>query len=419
MDVKATVGKKYRLAILNSHPIQYFAPLYRRIAACEDIDITVFYCSRQGIDKGFRDMGFGQEIVWDIPLLEGYRWDFLKNIGGDRGVNGFLSLINISVIVKLWRGRYDAIIIHGHNSFTNLIAIVSAKLFNTAVFMRTETHLLLERKGLKKALRKPLLKLFYKMCDACLYIGSRNKEFYKYHELTDEKLFFVPYTVDNVFFMSRANKPHPHQESFKKELGVSSDTPIILYSSKLISRKRPMDLLKAYEGLRRRGIKAALVFIGDGPERQKLEVYIASKGVPDVHFVGFKNQSELPEYYAQAHVFVLPSENEPWGLVINEVMSAGVPVITTFEVGASADLVQLGETGFVFQTGDISSLEQYLGEILSDPLLQERMSSRCVEMMHTWSYDQCITGIREALKTVTGNSREKDSNSGGRQGVRD
>ena len=89
------MAKSYRLAVLNSHPIQYFAPLYRRLAETDDIDITVYYCSRQAVEPGHLDPGFGHEVIWDVPLLDGYRHKFLSNLGGDRGVNGFLSLVNL------------------------------------------------------------------------------------------------------------------------------------------------------------------------------------------------------------------------------------------------------------------------------------------------------------------------------------
>lgn len=392
------MSKRFRLAVVNSHPIQYFAPLYRCIAESPDIDITVYYCSEQGLAKGFIDPGFGTEVVWDVPLLDGYRYKFLANLGGDRGVRGFFSLVNPSIVGELWREKYDAILIHGHNSATNLLALLAAKLAGTRVFMRGDTHLLLKRHPFKRALRKPLMALLYRLCDACLYIGTRNREFYEAHGVASRKLFLVPFTVDNQSFSDAAIEAPPQREALRARLGLAPDMSVILYASKLIPRKRPRDLLLAHAELRRRGVRAALVYVGDGEERSSLEQEAAASGLaPDVLFIGFVNQSELPAYYAMADVFVLPSEDEPWGLVINEVMCCGVPVVTTSEVGAAADLVLDGQTGFTYQTGDVAALANTLARVVTDGALRRAMSENARVRMGQWSYAETIEGIRQAL----------------------
>ncbi|MBV5344275.1 MAG: glycosyltransferase [Rhodoferax sp.] len=191
----------YRLAVLNSHVIQYFAPLYRRLAQETDIDLTVYYCSRQGLDA-YADAGFGgQQIQWDVPLLEGYRAVFLDNLRQSKGVGGFWSLINPGILDELRRQRYDALWVHGHNHATYLMAYTAARLAGTAIFARGETHLLLRRSAVKRLLRRPLLHWFYARCDACLAIGSRNADFYRHHGVPDRKIFPVPYAVDNARFM--------------------------------------------------------------------------------------------------------------------------------------------------------------------------------------------------------------------------
>src|SRR5271154_2530440 len=140
---------KFRMAVINSHPIQYFAPLYRLIADTQDIDVTVYYCSRQGTEPGHMDPGFGRDVIWDTPLLDGYRNEFLANMRKDVGVDGFFSLINPAIALRIYRQRFDAVLLHGHNSATNILAFVVAKLTGTRVFMRGETHLLLERRPMK------------------------------------------------------------------------------------------------------------------------------------------------------------------------------------------------------------------------------------------------------------------------------
>jgi len=392
--------KRYRLAVVNSHPIQYFAPLYRRIAESQDIDLMVYYCSRQGMSKGLVDPGFGKEIVWDIPLLEGYPHKFLPNAGGDRGVRGFFSLINPSIVSEIRNGRYDALLIHGHNLATNLLALLTAKLSGTRVFMRGETHLLLHRGRLKRVLRALALRPLYASCDAFLYIGTRNRDFYISQGVPARKLFFVPYSVDNQAFAARAEAARAGTETRRRALGLPPDMPIVLYAAKLLPRKRPRDLLAAHAELIRRGIRAALLFVGDGEERAALEQEAERSGQSHVAFAGFVNQADLPAYYAMANVFVLPSEDEPWGLAINEAMACGVPVVATSEVGAAADLIRDGETGRTFPTGDVAALADALAGVIGECGTGGAMREKCRQRMASWSYAQCERGILEALQAA-------------------
>jgi glycosyltransferase involved in cell wall biosynthesis len=389
--------KSFRLAVVNSHPIQYFAPLYKEIAQTSDIDITVFYCSRQGLEKGFVDPGFGKEVVWDVPLLEGYAHEFLSNLGGDRGVRGFFSLVNPSVMLRIWRGKFDAVLIHGHSSITNLMALAAARLAGTRVFMRGETHLSLSRGLVKRALRRPVMSLFYRLCSACLYIGSANRDFYLAHGVPRRKLFFVPYTVDNDAFAARTLNSRPNVDVLRRKLGIAVDLPVVLYASKLTRRKRPRDVLLAHAMLRGCGVQSALVIVGDGEQRASLETEAHALGLRDVAFAGFVNQNELPAYFALSSAFVLPSENEPWGLIINEAMSCGLPVVTTDAVGAARDLVRDGVTGYTYPVGDIPALADALARVLDRAQHPAGMREACLDRMSRWSYEQDIEGIRNAL----------------------
>lgn len=392
--------RKYRLAVLNSHPIQYFAPLYRRLALESDIELTVYYCSRLGLEA-YADEGFGGEVVrWDVPLLEGYHSVFLENLRSGAGVHGFWSLINPSIISALRKQRYDAIWVHGHNYLTYLLAYAVAKSVGTAILTRCETHLLLKRPGWKSKVRRPLLSSFYGLCDACLSIGSRNASFYRYHGVPEKKIFSVPYTVDNERFMRQSSLTDLTPSQLKSSLGIRDDVPVVLYASKFSQRKRPFDLLQAKASLEQQGSACAVVMIGAGEEEVSLRDYVRRYGLRDVHFLGFRNQSELPGLYTLADIFVLPSENEPWGLIINEVMCAGVPVVATDEVGAVADLVQEGVNGFLYPAGDVERLTSHLDALLQSPELRAQMGRRSREIIAPWSNEQCVHGVRAALQSV-------------------
>jgi glycosyltransferase involved in cell wall biosynthesis len=152
--------------------------------------------------------------------------------------------------------------------------------------------------------------------------------------------------------------------------------------------------------LRNRSVDAALVFVGSGSEEDDLQRYAKEHRIPDVHFLGFRNQSELPKLYGLSDVFVLPSENEPWGLIINEVMCAGLPVVATREIGAVPDLVQHGENGLLYSTGNMDELRAHLETLVTDSNLRCDMGERSHEIIGGWNYDRCVEGLRNALAEV-------------------
>ena len=391
----------FRVAVLNTHPIQYFAPLYGWLAQNSQLDLTVYFCSPQGVEA-YLDKGFGQEVKWDVPLLDGYRHCFLPNLRRSHRVGGFFSLINPALVGELRRQRYDALWLHGHAHATNLLALLAARLLGTRVFMRCETHLLLRRSAWKRALRRPALSLLYRLCDACVYIGTRNQEFYSSLGVPEDRLFLVPYTVNNVYFEEAAARARPMRDELRAELGISRDSVAILFASKMTARKRPMDLLLAYERLVAQGLPASLLYVCDGEQRSALEEYAARRNLHGVRFVGFRNQSELPAIYAASDVFVLPSIDEPWGLVINEVMCAGLPVVTTEEVGAAPDLVRHGENGFVYQATSVQALADHLATLVQDKGLRQKMGAASRRLIAGWDYDRCVRGVLEALYATIG-----------------
>lgn len=392
---------KKRVAYLLSHPIYYFSPLLRTLADYPGIELTVYYCSEEGF-KEMQDEGFKQRVKWSIPLFEGYNYKFLKNYSPVPTVfKSLIGLVNPGIVMEIIRNNYDAIIVHGWNYITHILAFLTAILTRTPLFIRAESPLNQEllKSRCKIFLKRFLLGLLFRKISGFLAIGSENKEFYKFYGVPENKIFLTPYTIENERFMQAYEKHSGIRTEIKKENGIPPDKVVILFCGKLIEKKRPFDLLKAYE-LIDTGTRA-LVFIGEGILRKQLEEYVKEKRIPNVYFLGFKNQDELPKYYTLADIFVLPSSHgETWGLVVNEAMCFALPVIVTDLVGCGKDLVKHGENGFIYQVGNIHQLAEYLTMLVNDPLLREKMGKRSLEIISCWNIEKTTGGIISALNSL-------------------
>lgn len=396
--------RAYRVACLTSHPIQYQVPLFRKLAELPSIDLTVLFLSDLSV-RGYRDPGFGVDLRWDVPLLDGYRYEFLPALGR-RDRLSFWRPLSYGLGRFLRAGRFDALWVHGYAHQVCWRAIVAAKKAGIKVLMRGESHRLSEtRHPLKRWAKRQLLGWLFRRVDGFLAIGTLNREYYIHYGVPEDKIFPMPYAVDNEFFRDKAEKARACREALRAELGLQPGRPIVLYASKLQRRKRPDDLLEAYIRLSPDGIREPrpyLVVVGDGEERWRLEERVRGLGWQSVRFLGFQNQSELPRYYDLCDVFVLPSEREPWGLVVNEVMNAGKPVIVSDQVGCGPDLVYDGVNGFMFPVGDIGALADRLRFLTAHPDVASRMGQESLRIIERWDFEADIEGLLRALEHVVG-----------------
>lgn len=393
--------RPYRLAVLTSHPIQYQAPLFRALAARPEIDLHVFFCCPWGVTER-RDPGFGVKFKWDIPLLDGYRHSFLRNLSPSPSPNHFWGLVNPGIVGELAPERFDALLLQSWALATNWMAWATASVRGLPLLFRGESNGLNEPRGPKGRAKHALLRRFFQRIDAFLVIGSYNEGFYRSYGIPEDRLFWTPYAVDNEYFMRRRIALEGEKARLRARERLPADVPVILYAGKFLSRKRPFDLLEAYARIRGQ-VRASLVLVGDGPIRKAMEEFVTARGLDDdVRFLGFRNQGELPQCYALADVFVLPSDFETWGLVINEAMCFGLPVITTDRVGAVADLVREGVNGFTYPVGDVGVLAERLLHVLQDAGLRRAMGRHSLQLISRWDIPQDLDGILQALEHGTG-----------------
>jgi glycosyltransferase involved in cell wall biosynthesis len=381
--------------VINSHPIQYFAPLYAYLNAAPDLDVTALYLSDFSI-RGGKDAKFGRDVKWDVDLLAGYRSVFLGK--GAREPGGFWSLVVPQVWSEVRSGRYDVVWLHGHNYAANLIALIAAKTTGLPIMMRGDTHLGLARHGIKSVLRRPLMGMLYRACDRLLAVGSANAAFYRAMGVSDKKIFLVPYSVDNTRFVQSVNLTNDQRAEVRKRYSVPADRPSVLFAAKFTRQKRAGDLLEAARRLNLETDRPfTVVMAGSGELEEELRTFCTAHALDNVVFTGFVNQSELPALYAASDVFVLPSKDESWGLAVNEAMCASLPVVVCREVGCVADLVRDGINGYTPEAGDIEGLVRALRRLIEDEGLRRRQGQASLTRIMHWGYQECLDGVRSAL----------------------
>jgi glycosyltransferase involved in cell wall biosynthesis len=337
-------------------------------------------------------------VKWDVPLLEGYPWTAVPNRSLRPGLGSFFGLFNPGIWRLIRDGNFDAVVLYtGYVYATFWIAIAAARMSGAAVLFGTDAHVLSSRddKGWKLAIKKLLWPRLFRLADTVILPSSGGSAMLRSLGIAEERLAVTPYCVDNDWWIAESSRTD--REVVRRRWEVPTDSAVVLFCAKLQPWKRPQDVLHAF--VRAEIPNSYLVFAGDGALRSALQSEVVSLGISDrVRFLGFVNQSQLPETYTASDIFVLPSEYEPFGVVVNESMLCGCPVIVSDRVGAKFDLVRDGETGFVFPMGDVGTLSELLRQGLQSPGLLKRISLAARNRMTSWSPAQNLEGLVTALE---------------------
>jgi len=343
-----------RLAIITSHPIQYNAPLFKLLHKRNIISIKIFYTWSQTEKGAIYDPGFGKQIEWDIPLLEGYDYTFVKNTAKKPGTNHFKGIVNPTLNMEIEEWKPDAILIFGwaFNSHLKCLRYFHNKV---PIFFRGDSTLIGERWGIKLLIRTLFLKWVYTHIDIALYVGSNNKRYYERHGLKESQLFFAPHAIDNNRFNSNKEEFTSRALSWRKDLGIKEAEIVFLFAGKLEPNKNAELLIKAFKKLTNKK-NVHLIIVGNGFMEKRLKQRYSS--IPNLHFIDFQNQSRMPIVYHLGDVFVLPSKGpvETWGLAINEAMACSRAILVSDRCGAAVDLVNNGINGFIFKNNNSSHL---------------------------------------------------------------
>ena len=394
---------KYRVLVVSDRPVQYASPLLRRHARHPQLDTLVAYCSLQGAVSAV-DPGYGIEVKWDVPLLDGYNW---ISLCGERGAGPRPGMLSKA----LWRlvrdGNFDAMYVGGYYFREAWTAMLAAKCNGIPIILSTDVHALKSRRAgsrFTQTIKKAIVSRIFRMAGAVTTGSSGATAYIRSLGVSDERILLSGNVVDNDWWTERAAAVD--RAAVRGGWNVPAEACVVLYCAQMQPWKRPGDLLEAFARAQVSG--SYLIFAGEGPLRGELEQRARELGIAErVRFLGFVNQTGLPAVYSSADVFVLPSEYEPFGLVVNEAMLCGCPAVVSDAVGAKFDLVRNGETGYVFPSGDAQALASILRTLLDDRPQIERMGTAARERMKTWTPEMNVGAFVRAVQIATTNRKDK------------
>jgi glycosyltransferase involved in cell wall biosynthesis len=388
--------KAPRVIAVASHPIQYQAPWFRGLAQETAIDFSALFV--QLPDSHQQGQGFGRPFEWDVPILEGYRWQQVPDVRGGRGLKGFFSARIRGPLALLRKLRPDLILLTGWHSWSLLQVLFAAWWAGIPVIMRGESNALRDRPWLTRTLHRVLLR----RCAAFLSIGRANREFYHNYGIGDMRLFDAPYFVDNARFAESAAQYHPQRAKLRERWAIRPDAVCFCYAGKLEPKKRILDVLAALRAAAAQSEKPLhLLVVGTGELLPQAHAYVIRHCLP-VTFAGFLNQTKIPGAYIASDCLVLASDyGETWGLVVNEAMACGRPAIVSDRVGSGPDLVKDHLTGLIFPFGDVASLAAHMVELAADTERMKRMGEAALaRVLAEYSVAKAVSGTLQAVHYV-------------------
>lgn len=395
--------KQYKIAIVTPTPFYYHVPLYRQLANSPEIDLTVFYCSNETlrgreVEKTYQAKG---KMVNEAELLGGYNYKFLKNYSPFPSyLHWPFGLINFGIWEEIKNGKFDAVSLQSWTNLTWWLAFSACLKFDTPILFMTDTNILsvsLKSKW-KRKLKKILLGRFlFKRAAGFMTSGTTNEQFYKAYGVPEEKMVRMLFSWGYEGVLAKANKLKPQRENLRASLGIKEKDFILLYVGRLSKEKLLFTLLDAYNQVNCQNKK--LFLVGDGPLRSRLEKYAKKLNLKEIYFMGFQPREKVFKFYTIADVFILPSGDETWGIVVNEAMCFGLPIITSNRVGSAVDLVKDGYNGFIFPAGDVGKLTDCIEKLIRLSTKERLLfGQRSIDIIIEWI--KKIDQVQQMLKML-------------------
>jgi glycosyltransferase involved in cell wall biosynthesis len=397
-DVKGKNGNTRKMAIIATHPVQYNAPWFRLLSESSSLCIKVFYTWSQSNGGAKFDPGFRRIIEWDIPLLDGYDYNFVENTSKDPGSHHFYGIENPSLIQEVQAWNPDTLLVIGWSYKSHLSALRFFK-GKIPVIFRGDSTLLDEKFGIKQLIRRVFLRAVYSNIDFALYVGSNNKKYFKVHGLKNKRLVYAPHAIDNDRFASNDQEQALKAAKWRAELGIGADKFVLLFAGKFEPKKNPGYMLELASLVK--GDQYRFVLLGNGPLEQELKE--KADGDPRIHFIDFQNQQVMPVVYRLADVFLLPSDGpgETWGLALNEAMACNRVVMASRFVGGAADLIQEGVNGFMIDKKEMSPAVLQINNLEKNRALTKEMGMSSGKIIRRFSFSILVHQIQLLVSSIS------------------
>lgn len=386
-----------RLAIVLSHPTQYYSPWFRWLRAHTALEFRVFYLWEFGV-RPTLDRQFQATFTWDVDLLSGYDHEFVPNTARDPGTHHFSGLRNPQLPARLRAWHPDAVLLFGYKYLSQLRALAWARWHRIPLLFRGDSHFL--GRGRPPWRTRLALRLLYAQFAAITCVGAANRDYFEALGVPAHRLFLAPHAVDEALFDPDRPGMREQAAALRTQLGIPAKTRVVLFAGKFVPAKQPRELLETFLAIA--PPDAALAFVGEGEEKPALIERARRAPAGTVYFLPFANQSEMPARYLMADIFALPSRGlyETWGLAVNEAMHLGVPALVSDRVGCQQDLVTDGETGWVFRADDTAHLRERLAAALTADLAS--FNPRVAARISCYGYEQAAAGLLQAVAAATG-----------------
>jgi glycosyltransferase involved in cell wall biosynthesis len=384
---------KKRLAIVSTHPIQYNAPWFRLLQERGEVISRVFYTWRTAGE--IHDPGFGRTVSWDIPLSEGYEWEYAPP---SRAVQQrtYRNMDSPSLLPRIKAFRPDAVLVIGWN-YRSHFRVMRQIHGRIPILFRGDSTLLDKRPLAREWLRTKLLRWVFKHIDVALSVGTNNTNYFLHHGLRQDAIVLAPHAIDNDRFAEPDAEYRANSDQIRAELKVRTDKTIVLFVGKLIAEKATDILVDGYHSIAERRKDIKLLLVGSGPLENQLQQTLCEK--TPIQLMPFQNQTRMPVIYRTGDITILPSRSETWGLCLNESMASGRAVIASDRCGATIDLVRESETGYSCKA-TVEDVARILLN-LPDRMTLLRMGKTCQSFIQSWSFDNIADMLSLTMHRLT------------------
>jgi glycosyltransferase involved in cell wall biosynthesis len=315
-------------------------------------------------------------------------------------LDGALDDVSSSkLVLRMWARlnilRPDVLILGGYSYAACWAGFFWAKINRKKIILWSSSNL--DDKN-RSFLKERLKAFLVKRCDAANTYSQRSKDYIARLGIEQEKVFVTGNTTCNSFYGDEMKKLRANKKALCKQINVPSHN--FLYIGRFSSEKNILHLVKSYDRLKLD--RWGLILLGDGPQIEEIKAYIRSHFVKNILLPGFKQKEQIPEYLAVSDVFILPSTYEPWGLVVNEAMAAGLPVLVSTKCGCYPDLVKQGVNGFSFDPFDSDELYNLMRKVVEEKFDLPSMGGASLDMIKDYTPERSAKVIAETIDYVSG-----------------